>query len=436
MPHRIELGLSLAISAGLHLGLQNRTGRAIGDFLGNFTAYAPLPALHLAYGLCVWLSLLAACIALRRRAFGQRRTQRKPPRKRNRPTRRPQTHVGNTAETQREPVQPTPVPQSRQVPSTRPSKGEQARRLREARGGGQPNRIPVYSNNAPLWDSPYPRVSPLIATDVLTNKVNLPKPAAVSVESRKLPVTVSGQPPATANPARERQHKYRVSPGPYCPYSPVICVRGAYDDEFSRWRQGEAKREKLCVERGVPYVERPFDPTGSKARAAVAKTERAVTTKEPVEEPSTTAAEEPSENVLEKPSAPTAASTELVTELAESVESSEPVAMVVDVSAASKVKARIGKVKVFKARAHALLGRQVETMSLINTSVRRVKGYEASPKRKLRSPRRSFEPKPVKRTFAPMDVDYSGDSMELDPPCPVDELADLLSRISLSHHMA
>lgn len=450
MPHHVELCLSVAITAGAHIGLGDQAGRAINDFLGLFTDYAPLPALYVAYSLCVWLSVLAACVALRRLLFGQRPTLRKPPRKRNRPPRRPQNLPGNTTGTQREPVQPAPVPRPRQVPGTRSNKGEQARRLREVRGGGQPNRPPVYSNSQPLWNSPHPKVSPLIAINILTDKVNLPKPAAVSVESQKLPVSVSGQPQVpVVTPARERHHKHRVSPGPYLPYSPATCVRGAYDDEFNRWRQGEAKREKRCVERGVAFVEKPFDPTGNRACAAQAKTELAVSVPKPAEKPSVSAVEEPfkpveelavtsaeeTSKLVKERAAPAVESIEPVSEPAASVaESSEPAPVPAQLSSSvvSKVKARIEKVKNIKARAHSLLSRQVETMSLVDRSVRPVKASAPSPKRKLRNPRRSFEPKPVKRTFEAMDVDYSGDSMEVDPPCPVDELADLFSRISIS----
>ena len=451
MPHHVELCLSVTITAGVHIGLGDQAGRTINDFLGLFTDYAPLPALYVAYSLSVWLSVLAACIALRRLLFGQRPTLRKPPRKRNRPPRRPQNTPGNTTETRHEPVQPAPVPRPRQVPSMRSNKGEQARRLREVRGGGQLSRPPVYSNSQPLWNSPHPKVSPLIATNVLTNRVNLPKPVSAPVESQKLPVSVSGQPQVpVVTPARERHHKHRVSPGPYLPYSPVTCVRGAYDDEFNRWRQGEAKREKRCVERGVAFVEKPFDPTGSKARVAHVKGELAVSVLKPAEKPSVAAVKEPSKPVKElaataveetselvqELAAPAVESTEPVTKPAASVaESSEPAPVPVQapVSVVSKVKARIEKVKTIKARARSLLSRQVETMSLVDRSVRPAKASAPSPKRKLRNPRRSFEPKPVKRTFEAMDVDYSGDSMEVDAPCPVDELADLFSRISISN---
>ena len=411
MPYRVEICLSVAITVGVHIGLGDQAGHAIDNFLGLFTDFAPLPALYVGYSLCVWLSVLAACIAIRHRLFDRRRVPPKPSRKRKRPTGRPQSLSGNTTGTQHGPVQPALLPNLRQGPSTRSNKGEQARRLREVRSGGQPHRIPVYSNcKVLLWDSPYPKTSPLGATNILTNKVNLPKPAAVSAESLKPPVPVSGQPPVVA-PVHTRQHRHRVSPGPYLPFSPATCLRGAYDEEFNRWRVGEAKREKLCSERGFAFVGIPFDPTGSKARAALAKAKLAVTAPKPIEEPSA-----PAVGSTTEPSA----------------KSSGPVPIVVEVSAVDKVKARIEKVKTIKDRARAVLGRQVETMSLLDNPVRSARVSTPGSKRKLRNPRRSFEPKPVKRTFVAMEVDYSADSMDVDLPCPVDQLADIFARFSFT----
>ncbi|KAI0733361.1 hypothetical protein C8Q72DRAFT_881377 [Fomitopsis betulina] len=439
MPERIELFLSTAITASIHLGLGDATGRAITDFLGHFKAYAPLPALYLTYSLCVWLSILASCVSLRRRLLGPCRTQRKSPRKKNKPVYYPQGYVENTTDPHLKPTEPTPAPQMRKVPSACTIKGERARHLREIHGGSQPSRAPVYSiysNIGLLWDSQYPKVSGIISNSILTNKGNPSQPAVDPFHSQELSVSISGQSQVSG---QLQPHKYRVSPGLYSSSSPVTCVRGAYDAEFSRWRQGEAKREKLCMERGIPYVEIPFDPTGSKARAAQANKPLIVA----VEEPSATAVESTSEHTVWKPSAATVRP-------AESVVSSHPA---VGAAQASKLKGSVvEKVKVKKARACAFLGRQVETMSLINTSVRCAKAKEASPKRKLRSARRSFEPKPIKHTFNPMDVDYSddsmthcgydsndsmdvdwsGDSMEVDPHSMVDEITELMSRCSIS----